>query len=244
MAKTKRGPILTEYNMENKPMDRRCGKHPGPGQLVKGVDVSNSSVPAGICGCGCGQPTETWKHTERSRGRIAGEPKRFLHGHNGRKPGHDYSPVPPCPECNGPVSRKSTSGKCRRCQMRAIGKLRTYDQAPCGLCGAPVPVAHRIYCSWPCYKLGRIMPSGEGHHWWKDGDLSIAGLYIRAKKYVGTGPCEICGNPNSDMHHKDRDITNNTPGNIRFLCRSHHSRLHIHEDGPPNKRGQNAQRTS
>jgi hypothetical protein len=43
-------------------------------------------VPYGYCWCGCGEPTGTWKETERARGHLAGSAKRFIHGHNARKP--------------------------------------------------------------------------------------------------------------------------------------------------------------
>lgn len=36
------------------------------------------------CQCGCGQEAGTWTRTDRSRGRVAGEPRRFIQGHNWR----------------------------------------------------------------------------------------------------------------------------------------------------------------
>lgn len=43
-----------------------------------------SSVPFGHCHCGCGQPTKRWARTTRSRGRIKGQPAKYLPGHNNR----------------------------------------------------------------------------------------------------------------------------------------------------------------
>lgn len=37
-----------------------------------------------LCECGCGQPTELAKKTNRAWGHIKGEPLRFVHGHQGR----------------------------------------------------------------------------------------------------------------------------------------------------------------
>ena len=34
------------------------------------------------CGCGCGEITNVVTHNDRSRGRIAGTPYRFVSGHN------------------------------------------------------------------------------------------------------------------------------------------------------------------
>lgn len=37
-----------------------------------------------LCGCGCRQPAPIASYTHKGRGWIAGQPKRFIHGHNGR----------------------------------------------------------------------------------------------------------------------------------------------------------------
>lgn len=38
----------------------------------------------GLCQCGCGQPAPIAKRTVTSRGRVAGQPLRFIRGHNSR----------------------------------------------------------------------------------------------------------------------------------------------------------------
>ena len=43
-----------------------------------------------LCGCGCGEQTPIIKKTERARGYIAGERRKFIHGHNPRKSGVPY----------------------------------------------------------------------------------------------------------------------------------------------------------
>lgn len=40
--------------------------------------------PQGLCLCGCGQPTSIAKVTDTARGRIAGQPMRYLPGHAAR----------------------------------------------------------------------------------------------------------------------------------------------------------------
>jgi hypothetical protein len=36
-----------------------------------------------LCACGCGQPTPIANHTNKRTGAVAGEPLRYIHGHNG-----------------------------------------------------------------------------------------------------------------------------------------------------------------
>lgn len=38
----------------------------------------------GLCKCGCGQTTPTWKRTQRTLGRIKGEHANFINGHDRR----------------------------------------------------------------------------------------------------------------------------------------------------------------
>ena len=46
--------------------------------------------PSGLCGCGCGQRTEIADHNLKLRGWVKGYPKRFINGHQSRKPGKLY----------------------------------------------------------------------------------------------------------------------------------------------------------
>jgi hypothetical protein len=41
---------------------------------------------AGYCECGCGRLAPIAKITNTAKGRVAGQPQRFVHGHNRRKP--------------------------------------------------------------------------------------------------------------------------------------------------------------
>ena len=47
--------------------------------------MSEASIPEGLCQCGCGAQTSTWKKTDLDRGRIKGQPMRFLPRHNLRR---------------------------------------------------------------------------------------------------------------------------------------------------------------
>jgi hypothetical protein len=45
---------------------------------------------------------------------------------------------------------------------------------------------------------------------------------LKAKGVLVPQPCEVCGRTKVDMHHEDYDH----PGNVRWLCRRCHKRLH------------------
>jgi hypothetical protein len=54
--------------------------------MPKETTTSTNTIPAGLCQCGvCANPTQIIKKTDRARGRIKGEPSRYLRGHSTRK---------------------------------------------------------------------------------------------------------------------------------------------------------------
>lgn len=74
--------------------------------------------------------------------------------------------------------------------------------------------------------MGRAKSGVENGNW--KGDLAgeDAGR-ARARASYELGPCQQCGKPAVDRHHKDGDTLNNTPGNVEPLCR----RCHMTADG-------------
>lgn len=42
------------------------------------------NITGGLCECGCGQPAPLSPTTWRAEGYVAGQPRRFISGHNGR----------------------------------------------------------------------------------------------------------------------------------------------------------------
>ena len=44
------------------------------------------SESVSTCQCGCGAVVGVWEKSNRSQGRVKGEPKRFLKGHHSRRP--------------------------------------------------------------------------------------------------------------------------------------------------------------
>lgn len=47
---------------------------------------ANTSVPYGLCQCGCGVSTDVWPESNRALGRVRGEPKRCIRGHMPPRP--------------------------------------------------------------------------------------------------------------------------------------------------------------
>ena len=46
--------------------------------------ATTDSIPFGLCGCGCGQPTTIAKQSNTKNGWIRGQPIRFVSGHNAK----------------------------------------------------------------------------------------------------------------------------------------------------------------
>jgi len=71
---------------------------------------------------------------------------------------------------------------------------------------------------------------------WKGENVAISTVIWRARTEVRQSfqlkPCQLCGNPKSERHHRDGDIFNNTEQNIGFFCR----RCHMIIDGRLEKR--------
>ena len=62
----------------------------------------------------------------------------------------------------------------------------------------------------------------EQHYAWKGDQAQSQTKRDRARRRYPLGPCEQCGEPGSDRHHKDEDTGNNNPENIKILCRKCH----------------------
>jgi hypothetical protein len=49
------------------------------------MSSENPTVPYGFCQCGCGEKAPIATASDRNRGLVRGEPRRFVHGHNTRR---------------------------------------------------------------------------------------------------------------------------------------------------------------
>lgn len=63
----------------------------------------------------------------------------------------------------------------------------------------------------------------------RDRQKVLARNLVRRQVHRGKmvkGPCEVCGDPNTDGHHDDYS----KPREVRWLCRAHHKEHHMKED--------------
>jgi hypothetical protein len=68
---------------------------------------------------------------------------------------------------------------------------------------------------------------GPAHPAWKGDAARPEAKRTRARRLYRLGACERCGAAATDRHHEDGDTGNNTPENVRLLCR----RCHMAVDG-------------
>lgn len=81
------------------------------------------------------------------------------------------------------------------------------------------------FCSYECACRAH---TGEGHPLWKGDRIETkVGGRTRCQKMFKITPCERCGKPGRDRHHKDGNTKNNVPSNVQILCR----RCHMIIDG-------------
>lgn len=71
-----------------------------------------------LCECGCGQPAPIAKRTDRSRGRVRGEPVRFIQGHNVSRP--STGPNEKCCVRCGHERIIKAKGLCRSCYVMSV----------------------------------------------------------------------------------------------------------------------------
>jgi len=72
----------------------------------------------------------------------------------------------------------------------------------------------------------KISRRGENNPNWKGDKVKRNSGQARARRnYSIRQPCEACGNPKGERHHKDGDVLNNESSNIQWLCRACHMRI-------------------
>jgi hypothetical protein len=121
-----------------------------------------------------------------------------------------------------PMPRKLDEKKhCRNCGAR----LHRKKWGGRGMLESNLHFRRRRYCDKTCAAAGsRQETVGRQAHMW------------RARKHRKAA-CENCGETTRlQVHHLDRNWTNNDPKNLRTLCPSCHRRLHWDEDDQRVKR--------
>ena len=69
---------------------------------------------------------------------------------------------------------------------------------------------------------------GDANSQWIGDAVSVKGGRSRALRlFPEAEPCEECGNPKGERHHRDGNTANNAPENVAWLCR----RCHMVTDG-------------
>ena len=80
---------------------------------------------------------------------------------------------------------------------------------------------------WNLKDPNKWTPRLEEHPSWKGDEARTNTKRSRARIRYALGPCEKCGEPGTDRHHKDSNTGNNDRSNIAILCR----RCHMSIDG-------------
>lgn len=112
-----------------------------------------------------------------------------------------------CSNCSD-VAPQIIVGRCRKCWSY---HYRHGVERPFGATTSELKAAS---------KVGERNPNWKG-----DGITKAETGRERARYRYELGPCESCGEPGTDRHHKDGKTTHNEPENISILCRRCHMRL-------------------
>ncbi len=134
--------------------------------------------PSGLCMCGCGLPAPIAPYGLKRKGWVQGEPTRFIHGHNTRKPPQEPVRYPCECGCGGLARNRFISGhnnrkgsivdrfwanvvKTETCWLWTAGKTKGYGKLQRGQRGQGIIYAHRF-----AYELliGPIPPGLELLH--------------------------------------------------------------------------------
>lgn len=99
---------------------------------------NDNKIPYGYCHCGCGQKTKVAKYNDSHHGLVAGEPLKFLNGHNGRRPPSTHIKCTRCGEVKAVTAeffnrdKRSSNGfqsRCKDCEHKESKATRAAHYA-------------------------------------------------------------------------------------------------------------------
>lgn len=147
-------------------------------------------------------------------------------------------PVLVCQHCSNPYrcdpgiadkSKYCSRGCYHSASIGRTSHLRHQVDLVCQHCGQsyqrdPCTAGKSYYCSASCRSksVAARQPGGDGAYRWKNG----IGIYQAIGRLSHGRLCQQCGGTGREVHHIDKDRTNNAPGNLRVLCVSCHRRTH------------------
>lgn len=148
-----------------------------------------------------------------------------------------------CLSCKKPRYRRkfyALKYKAHFCSRRCLSEARskgaygaplTSIKSRCSSCGSELKrkkseasKSGKYFCSKKCLSVGiskRLVGVNPIRSF-----TPKAGRQRARYIFPESKPCEVCGKPNSQRHHKDGNPCNNRPSNIQRLCPKHH----IHAD--------------
>lgn len=119
--------------------------------------------------------------------------------------------------------------RCRKCSARAGGMApkptrRLGTWIPCSRCGSLFyrrpSAANQLFCSSLCGNRAKAATAEDKQR--KVSARAEANTALLNGRLTRCS-CEVCGDPNTQMHHEDY----NQPLLITWLCRRHHGALHV-----------------
>ena len=131
-----------------------------------------------------------------------------------------------CPRCGG-VKSQGSKGFCIACRPISLTKGKKVPCLNCAILLHSTPSKPRKFCNFKC--LGEYR-TGSNNPAYVDGKAQVpySSQFRTVAKEVRAREGKICFLCSSveklDVHHIDRDISNNTMGNLIALCRLCHAR--------------------
>jgi hypothetical protein len=164
-----------------------------------------------LCECGCGQPAPLAPYTNNRRGIRAGDPYRFVHGHNARRERDPrFAGTKTCPTCGGSFTARYGATikeweRAKYCGSECAGWRRSVKSV--------IEGAQRIHSGGYVLIYLPMHPSAPGD-------------YVYEHRLVMERHLERLLESHEYVHHKNEDKTDNRIENLQVVRSSEHRILH------------------